>query len=97
MMNFFVYARSVDNEFFSCAIQVDCPHTINPDTLVTNLHAAARKRFAELGRPLPPDEQLIRLRCVPDGRATATIEGVVYPSDRPYKPARRRVRLWDEQ
>lgn len=66
MRNFFIYARSRDNQFFSCSVVVNCHKGIEADELASKIMAAARMKFVQLGNPLPDD--LVRFRAVVDPR-----------------------------
>ena len=68
MRNFFIYARSRDNQFFSCSIIVNCQKGIEANELAEKIAEAARVRFMELGNPLPPVHELLRFRAVVDPR-----------------------------
>jgi hypothetical protein len=85
MRNFFIYARSKDNQFFSCAVQVHCFEGQDSDELLERIHAAARKRFEMIGNPLPPDTELVRLRAVPDARCDMDDGGYEPVPPRRYK------------
>ena len=74
MRNFFVYARTRDNQFFSCAVQVSSFKGQDSEDLTQRLHDAAIAEFKRRGNPLPVHD-VVRLRCIPDARCDLDASG----------------------
>ena len=90
MRNFFIYAVSRDNQFFSCSIVVNCQSGVEADELAQRISDAAQKEFMRRGNPLPPVHELIRFRAVVDPRNDLDEAG--YPYTPPAMQRYKRVR-----
>ena len=65
MKSYYVYVRTLDNQFFSCALAADKEE---------NLCRLAFQRFRELGNPLPEAEMIRTMRFVADTRNEMGVE-----------------------
>ena len=66
MRSYYVYVRTLDNQFFSCALAADKEE---------NLCRLAFQRFRELGNPLPEAEMIRTMRFISDPRNELDMAG----------------------
>ena len=64
MRSYYVYVRTLDNQFFSCALAADKEE---------NLCRLAFKRFRELVNPLPEAQFIHTMRFISDPRNEMTV------------------------